>query len=187
MDTIEPIRVVLVLLLAHAGLGAFDTFVNHEWRERLPGQPWAGAELATHAARSLMFAAIFAGVAWFEWRGAWGWAMLGLMAAEVGVTLADSVIEDGTRRLSPVERVNHLLLALNTGAYMAFFALQVANHWQALSGGVVPARHPPLLAWLLTACAAAVLVWAVRDALAVRRRSGRRPADAGTPAPHGAR
>jgi len=186
MDTIEPILVVLVLLLAHAGLGAFDTFVNHEWRERLPAQPWAGAELTTHAARSLMFAIIFAGVAWLEWHGAWGWAMLGLMAAEVGVTLADSVIEDRTRRLSPVERINHMLLALNTGAYMAFFALQVAARWQALPDGVVPARHPPLLAWLLTACAAAVLVWTVRDGVAAWRRARHGLAGAGATAPHAA-
>ena len=186
MDTIEPIQVVLVLLLAHAGLGAFDTFVNHEWQERLPAQPWARAELATHALRSLMFAAIFAGVAWLEWRGPWGWAMLGLMAAEVGVTLADSVIEDRTRRLSPVERINHMLLALNTGAYMAFFALQVAGRWQALPGGVVPARHPPVLAWLLTACAAAVLVWTVRDGVAAWRRPRHGLPGGRASAPHGA-
>ena len=184
MDTIEPIQVVLVLLLAHAGLGAFDTFVNHEWRERLPAQPWAGAELTTHAARSLMFAIIFAGVAWLEWHGAWGWAMLGVMVAEVGVTLADSVLEDRTRRLSRVERTNHMLLMLNTGAYMGFFALQVGARWHALPAGIVPAAHPPLLAWSLTACAAAVLAWAVRDGVAAHRQGGRGvTARAATPHP----
>jgi hypothetical protein len=173
MTSVEPIVVVLLLLLVHGALGAFDTFVNHEWRERLPAQPWAGRELATHSARSLLFAAIFAGVAWFEWHGAWGWAMLGLMAAEVGVTLADSVFEDRTRRLSVVERTNHMLLMLNTGAYMGFFALQVGASWHALPSAVVPAAHPPLLAWPLTACAVAVLVWAVRDGVAAHRQRGR--------------
>ena len=78
----EPIDAALVFLIVHAGLGGFDTFVNHEWREHLPRRPAAAHELALHAARSLMFAAIFAGTAWLDWRGAWGWAMLALMAAE---------------------------------------------------------------------------------------------------------
>ena len=186
MDTVEPIRIVLILLLVHGGLGAFDTFVNHEWRERLPAQAWAGPELATHSLRSLSFFVIFAGLAWFEWHGAWGWAMLAVMAAEVGITLADSVLEDRTRRLSAVERTNHNLLMLNTGAYMAFFALQVAGRWHALPSGIEPARHPPLLAWLLTACAAAVLVWAVRDGVAARRQ-GKRPAPTASALPHAAR
>jgi hypothetical protein len=129
---------------------------------------------------------MFAGVAWFEWHGAWGWAMFALMAAEVGVTLADSVLEDRTRRLSAVERINHMLLMLNTGAYMGFFALQVAAQWQSPLDGIVPARHPPLLAWLLTACAVAVLVWAVRDAVAAHRQAAR-PAPAATAPSHAAR
>ena len=177
MGSSEPIRVVLVLLLVHAALGAFDTFVNHEWRERLPAQPWAARELASHSARSAMFAAMFAGLAWFEWHGGWAWAMLGLMTAEVAVTLVDSVLEDRTRRLSAVERVNHMLLMLNTGAYMAFFALQVVREWGALPADVVPARHPPLLAGLLSACAVAVLLWTVRDGRAALRH-GRRAAAA---------
>src|SRR5829696_8919841 len=110
-DALEPIDAALVFLLVHAFLGAFDTFVNHEWRERLPSRPGAGPELATHSLRSLMFAAIFAGTAWLEWHGAWGWVMFALMSAEVGVTLVDSVLEDRTRRLSAVERINHMLLA----------------------------------------------------------------------------
>src|SRR5215203_3815936 len=98
---------ILLLLVIHAGLGAFDTFVFHEWRERLPDQPWAGAELALHAARSLMFVVIFYGLAWYEWHGAWGWLMLAFVLAEYVVTINDSVVEDRTRRLSFLERSNH--------------------------------------------------------------------------------
>src|SRR5438270_4409376 len=102
----QPIDAALCILLVHAVLGGFDTVVNHEWREHLPRRPEAAPELALHAMRSLMFAVIFAGCAWLEWQGAWGWAMLGLMAAEFAVTLVDSVVEDRTRRLSALERVN---------------------------------------------------------------------------------
>ena len=165
----EPIHAALAFMIVHAGLGAFDTFVNHEWREHLPRRPTAATELALHAGRSLMFGVIFAGSAWVEWHGAWGWAMLAFMAGEFGVTLVDSVVEDRTRRLAPLERVNHLLLALNTGIYMAFFGAQVASRWQDLPTALVPAHHPAILVWPLTAATAAVLVWTVRDALAARR------------------
>ena len=110
------------------------------------------------------------------------------MVAEVCslyVLRADSVLEDRTRRLSARERTNHMLLMLNTGAYMAFFALQVAGRWGS-PDAIVPARHPPLLAWLLTACAVAVLVWAVRDALAAQRQAAR-PARAAAATPRAAR
>jgi hypothetical protein len=164
--SMEPIHAALFFLIVHAALGGFDTFVNHEWRERLPRRPAAATELALHAARSLMFAVIFAGSAWFEWHGAWGWAMLAFMAAEFAVTLVDSVVEDRTRRLSALERVNHMLLALNTGVYMTCFAAQIVTRWHALPTALTAAEHPPWLAWPLTAAALGVLVWTARDALA---------------------
>src|SRR4051812_12453181 len=123
----QPIDAALCFLLVHAVLGGFDTLVNHEWRDHLPSRREAAPELALHALRSLMFAVIFAGCAWLEWHGLWGWAMLGLMAAEFAVTLVDSVVEDRTRRLSGLERVNHMLLGLNSGLYMALFATQIAT------------------------------------------------------------
>ena len=174
----EPITVVLCLLLVHAGLGAFDTFFNHEWRERLPHRPEAAGELALHSLRSAHFALIFGGVAWLEWHGAWGWAMLGVMALEYAVTIVDSIVEDRTRRLSTVERTNHMLLAINTGLYMAFFAWHVATRWADLPSGLTAARHSPWLVAPLTLCAAAVLVWMVRDARAAHRLATVAPAPA---------
>jgi len=168
----EPITLVLCLLLVQAALGAVDTFVNHEWRERLPHQPWAARELALHAMRSAMFAIIFAGLAWFEWHGAWGWAMFAVMALEYVVTTLDSVTEDRTRRLSSFERSNHMLLALNTGLYTAFYVLQLANAWQRLSSAIIAARHPLWLSLPLSACALATVVWAVRDGVASHRLRG---------------
>ena len=169
----EPITVVLCLLLLHGGLGAFDTFFNHEWQERLPRRPEAAGELALHSLRSAHFAVIFGGVAWLEWHGAWGWVMLAVMALEYAVTIVDSVVEDRRRRLSAVERVNHMLLAVNTGFYMALFAWHVATRWQALPSGVTLAQHPPWLVAGLTVCTAAVLVWTGRDAIASWRLSAR--------------
>jgi hypothetical protein len=171
----EPITVALCLLLLHAGMGAFDTFVNHEWRERLPRRPEAAPELALHSLRSAHFALIFAGAAWFEWHGAWGWALIAVMASEYLVTIVDSVVEDRTRRLGAVERVNHMLLALNTGAYMAFLAWQVATRWDDLPTNLVAAHHSAWLTVPLTLAAAAVLAWTLRDAWAARRMAARSP------------
>ncbi len=163
-----PIEIALVLLLLHGALGAFDTFYNHEWQARLPHRTNAGPELQLHGLRSALFVMIFAGLAWLEWRGAWAWVPLLLIAAEYGVTLADAVVEDATRRLSPVERINHQLLGLNTGLYAAFVAIQVVGTWRHHDTALLPTHHP-VLSELLTVCAVAVAVWAIRDALAAQR------------------
>jgi len=167
----QLITVVAGLLVAQAMMGAFDTFFNHEWRERLPHQPWAAPELTLHALRSAQYTALFAGIAWFDWHGLWSWFLLGVMSLEYLVTIVDSVVEDRTRRLSAVERTNHMLLALNTGLYMAFFAAQMAHDWNKLPSAIIPANRPWPLAFLLTVSAIATAVWAVRDALAARRIS----------------
>jgi hypothetical protein len=165
----QPIEIALVLLLVHGVLGAFDTFYNHEWVERLPSRPEAATELALHSARSAVFAVTFAGLAWLDWLGAWAWVALGLIAVEYLITLADSVVEDRTRTLKPVERVNHMLLGLNTGLYAAFVALQ-ATRWAREPTALVPV-HRPWLSELLTACAAVIVVWALRDGWASRREA----------------
>ena len=168
-----PIEVALWLLLLHGGLGAIDTFFHHEWLERLPERPFAATELALHAARSLSFVLIFSGLAWLEWRGTWGWVVLVMLGVEGAVTIADSVVEDRTRVLQPSERINHMLLAFNTGAYSVLVAWQVAGRWRHEVTALVPTRYPAL-SELLTACAFVVAIWACRDAAAarhLRRRS----------------
>ena len=162
-----PIEIALVLLLVHGAMGAFDTFYNHEWKERLPSRPQATAELALHSLRSVMFDVTFAGLAWYEWRGAWAWVAVGLIAVENILTLADSVVEDRTRVLAPVERVNHMLLGLNTGLFGAFVTIQ-ATRWSAQPSGLVR-THYPWLSELLTACALVVAIWVVRDGWAAWR------------------
>lgn len=166
----QPIEIACVLLLVHGALGAFDTFYNHEWVEHLPSRPEAATELALHSARSWVFAVTFAGLAWLDWHGAWAWVALGVIALEYLVTLADSVVEDRTRTLTAIERVNHMLLGLNTGLYAAFVALQ-ASRWMHEPTALVPVHRPWLLSELLTACAVVIVVWALRDGWASRREA----------------
>jgi uncharacterized protein len=169
----EVLSAVLWLLVVHAGLGAIDTFAFHEWRERLPAQRWGSTELALHSVRSLLFMVIFYGLAWYEWHGLYGLLILAIVMAEYAVTIADSIVEDRTRRLSSLERTNHMVLALNTGAYSGLLAWVVLARWWQEPTAIVPAHHSPLLAGALTVAAVGVGVWALRDGLAsyrLRRR-----------------
>jgi hypothetical protein len=165
----DLVSTLLWLLVLHAVLGAVDTIVSHEWRERLPHQPWAAGELALHSLRSLLFVVVFSGLAWYEWHGAWGWLIVAVVLAEYAITMGDSVIEDRTRRLSFLERINHMLLALNTGVYAGLLVLLVATDWQHEPTALVAGHHPPLPVALLTFAAMAVAGWAVRDGLAAFR------------------
>jgi len=169
----DLVTALLFLLVLHAALGAVDTIVSHEWRERLPRQPWAGTELALHSLRSLLFVVIFCGLAWYEWHGAFGWLILAVVLGEYAVTIGDSIVEDRTRRLSTLERINHMLLALNTGVYASVLTVLVARDWRHAPTGIVPAHHPPVLVALLSLAAAAVAAWAVRDGLASHRMRAR--------------
>ena len=172
----SPIEIALVLLLVHAMLGAFDTFYNHEYRERLPSRAGSTAELALHSVRSALFALTFVGLAWCEWHGAWAWMPLIVIATEYAVTLADSVVEDSTRRLAAVERLTHMLLALNTGLYAALVGMQVLGDWINRPTAVNPVFYP-WLTWALTGCGAATALWMVRDGWAsLKNRLGKRDA-----------
>ena len=90
----------------------------------------------------MSFVLIFGGLAWLEWHGAWGWILLGLLGLEMALTVADSVVEDRTRVLRPSERINHMLLAFNTGAYTALVGWQVANEWRHEPTALLATRHP---------------------------------------------
>lgn len=160
-----PIDIALVFLLIHALLGAVDTFYNHEWVERLPQRAEAHDELRLHALRSATFVALFLGAAWFDWHGAWWIVLPILIGIEYIITLFDSIEEDRYRRLKPAERVNHMLLGLNTGVYAALIVDQGWTDWRLLPSSIEPVSHG-VLSWLLTLCGVAVAIWAIRDGLA---------------------
>jgi uncharacterized protein len=176
---------LMVLLGIQIALGAFDNLWHHEITEALPGRREARVELALHAGRELSYAVLFAGLAWWEWHGAWSAAVVALLVIEIVLTLADFVVEDGTRRLPKTERVLHTLLAVNFGALLAGFAPTLLA-WARLPTTVVGVDHG-LASWLLTAAVFGLLAWSVRNALAARRhfappgwqrhdlRAGRRP------------
>lgn len=59
-------------LMAFQGcLGAFDTLYHHELTEALPGRPSARLELSIHSVRSLIYSALFIGLAVWAFHGVW--------------------------------------------------------------------------------------------------------------------
>ncbi len=157
------------VLSVQLALGAFDTIYHHELTERLAWRPSQRRELALHAFRNLAYAVLFAAIGWSRPQGAVALALLGLMFAEVLVTLWDFVEEDRTRRLPPSERVTHALLALNYGALLFILAPLFAR-WAAGPTGVAVSYHGPW-SWICGVAALGVIVSGLRDWAASDRLS----------------
>jgi len=170
---------VLAILAVQALMGAFDNLWHHELHARLPQRASARRELALHAAREGIYAVVFLGLGWFEWHGALAAVLAALLLAELGITLADFLEEDRSRRLPPFERVLHTLLTIGYGLFLGAIAPELWR-WAGQATGLVLAPHG---GWSLvfTLFAVGVAAWGVRNALAVVAL-GRRPAEA-PPAP----
>lgn len=156
---------VFALLCIQVVLGALDNVWHHELTERLPSKPSARHELKLHAAREAIYGVIFLGLGWYAWGGVLAWLLAGLLLAELVITMADFVIEDRTRRLPAFERILHTVLAINVGAFMLALWPVIVD-WAALPDGLHAVDHGAW-AWFWTLAGVGVLVWAVRDSIAV--------------------
>ncbi len=163
----DAMTAVLILLNIQCLIGAFDNLWHHELEAGLGRKPQARTELALHTARELLYAPIFIGIAWWRWQGAWAWLLIALLAVEIVVTLTDFVVEDRTRRLPPLERVLHTVLAINYGALLALWAPEL-RAWIAAPTGFSPADHG-IWSWLLSVFGLGVLGWGLYDLFAVAR------------------
>jgi uncharacterized protein (TIGR01777 family) len=159
-----------ILIAAQIAMGGFDTLFHHEGTERLAWRPDQRRELKLHGVRNLAYALMFGLLGWAEPGGALALAFLGLLAAELVITLWDFVEEDRTRRLPASERVTHALLSLNYGAILALIAPLLLD-WAARPAGIATAYHGAW-SWLCLFASAATFVFGLRD-LAAARRIGR--------------
>jgi hypothetical protein len=117
-----------------------------------------------HAARKVIYGVVFVGLAWFEWRGAFTAVLAALLLIEVGITLADFLEEDRTRRLPPLESVPHTVLTISYGLFLGLVA-PVLWAWVQKPTAMVLAPHG-WVSWLFTAYAVGVWAWSVRNTLA---------------------
>ena len=155
---------VFLVLSVQIVLGAFDNLWHHEITERLPSKRGARHELALHAAREFLYAVIFLGFAWYEWRGAWAWLLGLLLAIEICVTITDFLVEDLTRKLPGLERFLHTVLAINFGVFITLLT-PIVWQWSLNSTTLAPVDYGPW-SWFLTAAGAGVLLWSVRNFIA---------------------
>ena len=157
---------LLNLFIVQALMGAFDTLYHHELKAALPTQPAARHELQIHAIRSLLYGAIFAGLAWLTPGGWWVVLLWAVIITEVVLTLIDFVIEDHTRLLPDSERVLHTLLAIGGGAAFTVLALQTPAWW-AQPTALTPEYHG-WQSWALSVAALGVIAYGLREAFAAR-------------------
>lgn len=154
-------EIVIYLLIFQGLLGGYDVLWNHEWKEKLPTKPTAALEQKIHGVRELFYAVVFLGLAWLSWNGIWAWVLFGVIMIEVLLTAWDFITEDKTRKLSPTERVTHLVLSMTGGAYVALL-IPVLIEWSRLPSELAGVEYG-LRSWVLTVLGVGVFVWGVRD------------------------
>jgi hypothetical protein len=162
------------VLLLHGVLGFVDIVVHHELLAKLPKRLDATVEESLHAAREVIFACLFASLAWHEWHGAWIWWPAALLLLEVVVSARDVIVEGDTRLLPTSERVVHLLLFISLGVLITLVGYALV-WWHALPTAIVRVDHG-WASWVLTAMAVLSVVWAIRDGVAAGRRATAKPA-----------
>ena len=160
-------QAVFSILFVQALMGAFDNLWHHELSARLPQRASARRELALHAAREAIYGALFLGLAFLQFLGAWVVLPTTLLAIEVAITCADFLEEDRTRRLPPLERVLHTLLAMSYGILLGVLA-PVLVAWAGMPTALATASYGPW-SWFFGFSGLAVGAWSLRNALAARR------------------
>ena len=156
------------VLLLHGVLGFLDIVINHELLAKLPKRGDAAEEEALHAAREVIFACLFACLAWYEWHGAWVWWIGGLLLCEVFVSARDVIVEGERRILPSSEQLLHLLLFISLGVLITLVGYALL-WWHAAPTAVVRVDYG-WASWVLTAMSVLSFVWAVRDGVAAGRR-----------------
>ncbi|MDR0215117.1 MAG: TIGR01777 family oxidoreductase [Comamonas sp.] len=159
-------HLVFAVMSFQALVGAFDNFWHHELEARLPQRTSARHELRLHSAREAIYGLLFAGLAWVQWQGWWVMLPAGLLLVEMFITIADFLEEDRSRKLPPLERALHTVLAVSYGLLLGVIA---PVFWQAAQqpSALILTSHG-LWSWLFSVASAGVLAWSVRNALAVR-------------------
>jgi hypothetical protein len=111
---------------------------------------------------------LFGTLPWVEWRGGWVAVLVGVLVAEIGLTLADFVVEKSVRRtLGDVyggERVTHAVMGILYGAMLATLIPTLLAWWRLPAElAIAAAPVPPLLRAALTLMAAGVFASGLRD------------------------
>ena len=159
----------LILLSFQGCLGALDTLYYHEWRHRLPANAhFVGLELRLHGVRDLIYGILFCALPRFRFQGLFLWLLVGLLLAEIVITLWDFVIERRIRiplgGLPNGELVMHTVMAIVYGAFLATLIPHLAD-WAQSPTAFVP-HTTEIVPWLvlaMTAMGFGVTIAGIRD------------------------
>jgi hypothetical protein len=154
-------KAAIWILMVQALLGAFDTLYYHEYKLRLAHGDHTGLELKLHATRDFAYAIIIATLGFVTWQGRLAWVLLGLLAAEICITLWDFIEEDKIRKLPAGERAAHAIMGIVYGAFLAYLIPEMWK-WSLMPLGFGAAYHG-FPAWVLALVAAGVFFSGVRD------------------------
>jgi len=160
------------LLLALGLLGATDILLYHSISHGIRSHADSRVELFIHALRGPTYALLFFFVPNFEMHGAYAVALAGLLAIDVGVSVADFAVEGESRRglggLPTGEYVLHMILAMVFGAFVACLAPELWN-WSALPTGLARSGGPAWLSAVMGVMSAGVLISGIADLVAALR------------------
>ncbi len=155
-------------------LGAADIALYHSVAHGIRSHPDAARELVTHSLRGPTYAALFVLIPNFVMQGLFAWGLLVLFAVDVGISMWDFSLEQGSRRflggLPSGEYVLHMLIAMVFGGLVASF-LYCAGDWfsAATRLAYAPAGVPGFVRLTLAIMAVLVLVSGLQDAKAALR------------------
>lgn len=172
------------ILLVLGCLGGLDILLFHSIGHGLRTHAPSRAELVSHAARGPVYGFLFVAVPCFAFTGAWWWLVVGVLAADLLVSLWDFALERASRAalggLATGEYVLHVLIGIAYGALFASVLFESAPLRTQPSGVAWIAAGPPLaLRLALAGMAVGTLTSALLDLRAVarlRRASTSRPA-----------
>jgi hypothetical protein len=166
---LEKMKTALYLLEFQGLIGAFDTLFYHEWKARLPARGRrAAAELALHAARDFLYGILFCTLPWLAWKGRWTIFLLGVIVAEIILTLWDFVVEISVRRdLGDVyagERVTHAVMGIMYAAMLASLVPTLNSWWSSPTGLMLElAAIPESMRTFVSAMGVGVVLSGLRD------------------------
>lgn len=173
-----PMTLASWLLLAMGVLGALDIWLFHTLRHGLRHRAESRAELVTHFLRGPTYATLFVLVPNTRLEGAWFFALLGLLACDLAISIADFWLEPASRAsvggLPRGEYVLHVVLAMLFGALVATVLDEGRDAWTRPNRCTWLSEGPPV--WLrltLGIMSPLVLASGLLDLVAVVRLGNR--------------
>src|SRR5205814_1109261 len=120
----------------------------------------AAPELRLHALRDFLYAILFGGLPWLEWRGLWAAVLVAVLLAEIVLTLSDFVVEIRVRKpfgdVYAGERVTHAVMGILYGLMLAHLLPVLGQWWSQPTALAAAAPVSEPLCWALTLMAAGV-------------------------------